>query len=72
MSDLKLNKCSVKFLCTHSEKNPCVYFYGDNVCCKDRVIKFSCTDCASQWSYCTSSVALVNAMTLELKELKGD
>ncbi|MCP4762634.1 MAG: hypothetical protein GY870_12715 [archaeon] len=62
-TNLKENKCAMFFYCYHSEKDPCVYFSGNN---------YDCKYVSSCMCHCTSAVAQSNRITLRLKELKGD
>lgn len=59
--ELKENKCRIDFACTHTKRDPCVYYAEILVKC-DHKIGFGCY----------SAVARANRMTLLLKELKGE
>lgn len=60
--ELKDNKCLMLFTCTHSKRDPCVYFSGEAKC---KYIE-------TQFYYCTSPVARINKMTIALDKLKAD
>ena len=57
---LKRNKCEMKFKCTHSEEDECVYFFQSNHS------KDQCRYCFHD--DCCSVVAIVNRIILFLKE----
>ena len=58
----KENKCNINFMCTHSEKKPCVYFKPNQDAEK------ICDYMGISVNNCCSSVASVNRMVLELKK----
>jgi len=54
----KNNKCSVLFFCSHTEKDPCVNFFGKGE---------KCDYCDKNYN-CNSAVAAMNKIITELKE----
>ena len=60
MEDLKENRCTIIFMCDHAKQDPCVYHSGGEYCCKHRGLNYRCL----------STVANVNKMTVELKNME--